>query len=183
MIIWYTVRNKFSPVFFKENSSWEGYIKWSKLIHLTEVISLDSLLCEFPLEIDYTNPITWDYIVTDEDTVYELFTSLEYILDQLKNQTDYNILAVIKEPISSCEKISISNFTFVGYDLIDKDYSMSAITNCGGFDETFLPNDLNNVGLIDEYEKAIEIRKNLILNNPNSFHADCLIFAIWKYNN
>ena len=29
----------------------------------------------------------------------------------------------------------------VGYDLIEKGGNISALTNCGGFDESFLPKD------------------------------------------
>jgi hypothetical protein len=55
------------------------------------------------------------------------------------------------------------------------------LTNCGGFDETFLPEDLNSYGLISDYEEAISIQKNLLLNNPLEDHADCALFEVWRH--
>lgn len=66
-------------------------------------------------------------------------------------------------------------------ELLDKDYGSSALTNCGGFNETFLPNDLNNFGLLDEYQKAYDIKKRLLENNPEEHHADTNVIAIWRH--
>ena len=55
------------------------------------------------------------------------------------------------------------------------------MTNCGGFDETFLPTDLNNVGLIEDYEKAFDIKKKLFENNPDEEHADTQFIAVWRH--
>jgi hypothetical protein len=53
--------------------------------------------------------------------------------------------------------------------------------NCGGFDETFKPTDLNQFGLIDSFEKAYNIRDRLFKNNPGEHHADCNVFALWRH--
>lgn len=70
--------------------------------------------------------------------------------------------------------------TYRTSDLLDQYYDTSALSNCGGFDETFLPGDLNNVGLIDNYEKACTIKKKLKENNPMEDHADTNVIAIWR---
>jgi hypothetical protein len=56
------------------------------------------------------------------------------------------------------------------------------LTNCGGFDETFSPSDLNDMGLIDDFVKACDIKKRLLENHPNENHADTNVIAIWRHN-
>jgi hypothetical protein len=53
--------------------------------------------------------------------------------------------------------------------------------NCGGFDETFLPADLNHFGLIDDYEKAFDEKRGLLQNNPGHRHADTNVIAVWRH--
>jgi hypothetical protein len=55
------------------------------------------------------------------------------------------------------------------------------LTNCGGFNETFLPSYLNAVGLIDEFQKAYAINVRLRANNPLEEHADTNAIAIWRH--
>jgi len=69
----------------------------------------------------------------------------------------------------------------MGYDLLDQDFSISALANCGGFDETFLPADLNEKGLIDDFNKAYNIKKRLFENNPGEHHADTNVIAVWRH--
>ena len=118
------------------------------------------------------------------DDAYEtgFFTSLDYVLHKAITKDRFNLLAVIIEPTQDCKTFTIDGFEFVGYDLLDKDYSVSALTNCGGFDETFLPDDLNKVGLIDNYSMAYEIKKRLFDNNPGEHHADTYVVAVWRHN-
>ncbi len=86
-----------------------------------------------------------------------------------------------KHLFEKCESIQLADFEFVGYELLDKDYCNSALNNCGGFDETFLPDELNKFGLISEYEKAYDVRKRLLENNPEEHHADCNVIAVWRH--
>ena len=90
-------------------------------------------------------------------------------------------MAVVVNPTEDCKTTVLDDFDFVGYDLLDRDYSISALTNCEGFDETFLPSDLNQCGLIDVYEKACDIRHRLLENNPKDYHADTNVIAIWRH--
>lgn len=73
------------------------------------------------------------------------------------------------------------DFEFIGYDLIETDGDVSALVNCGGFDETFKPKELNSYGLISEYDRAKEIQTELPKNNPNEHHADCNLFEVWRH--
>jgi hypothetical protein len=114
--------------------------------------------------------------------VPDLYTSLAHLRSKLegKDAATYNLLAVSKEPIEPCEEVYLENFEFIGYDLLDIYGDVSALTNCGGFDNTFLPQDLNKYASISTYEKAYTIKVELIKNNPDSDHANCYVWAIWR---
>jgi hypothetical protein len=179
MIFWYTARNKFNS----QNSAdfgWAKYIEWSKLTHLKELISLDSSLCDLAFDIDPQNENIYDYLIIDKFYSTDLFNNIDYVLNNVKGKSNINLLAVVKEPEEECNSIQLKDFIFLGYDLMDIEYTNSALTNCGGFDETFLPTDLNEFGLVDNLEKALIIQKSLRINNPEEHHADCNLFAIWR---
>lgn len=177
--IWYTAREIFdaeSGVDF----SWDKYIKWSKLTHLTELVSLDGILNGLAFEPDLTSAEDWKYFVTKEKMITQFFNSLEYVLEKTKDRAYYNLLAVIREPDEAKTDLS-TNFDFIGYDLTERGGNVSALTNCGGFDESFLPSDLNKFGLIDEWAKAKKIQKDLRINNPKEPHADCYLYEVWRH--
>ena len=181
MILYYTARRRYDKTFNGDVMSWDKYIEWSKLKHLTELVSLDGMLNEVLIEPDRNNSDDWNHIVTDDSYETGFFTTLEYVLQRTKSIDKYNLLMVAIEPNQECKSIPVDDFDFIGYDLLDKDYSISALTNCGGFDETFLPKDLNILGLIDDFEKAYDIKKRLLENNPEEYHADTNVIAVWRH--
>lgn len=182
MTFLYTARGCYDQHTEDSSMSWEQYIKWSKLTHLTELVSLDGMLNEILIEPNRQNEEDWKYIVTDG--IYEtgFFSSLDYVLTRINYDDKFNLLALVINPATDCNYIFLENYEFIGYELLDKDYCISALTNCGGFDETFSPNDLNNFGLINNYEQAISIHKRLFENNPNEHHADTNIIAVWRHH-
>lgn len=183
MTFLYTVRGTYDKSYNEGDIlSWEKYIEWSKLTHLTEVVSLDYSLNELLVEPDYNNGDDWAFFYVSGMYDTALFTSLDYVLKKAKKKEKFNLLAVIVEPNQDCQNIELDDYTFIGYDLLDKYFEHSALTNCGGYDETFLPSDLNTYGLIDDYTKAYDIHKRLLENNPNEGHADTNVIAIWRHS-
>lgn len=182
MTFYYTARAIYGKDFAADGMSWDKYIQWSRLTHLTELVSLDGMLNEVLVEPDRNNADDWNYIVTDEHYETGFFTTLDYVLCKVTSKDRFNLLAVVIEPTQDCKTVTKDGFEFIGYDLLDKDYSVSALTNCGGFDETFLPNDLNKVGLIDYYAKAYDTKQRLFKNNPEEHHADTNVIAVWRHN-
>jgi hypothetical protein len=180
MDYWYTATKTFDKD-YEDGSSWTKYIEFSKLTHLTELVSLDGMLNEVIFEPNRGDKGGWDFIIVDNEFETGLFSSLDYVMEKVKDKERFNLLAVVKEPTSKCEEIRIPDFEFVGYELLDKDYSTSALSNCGGFDETFKSSDLNNYGLIDSFDKAYDIRDRLLKNNPMEHHADCYVLGIWRH--
>ena len=181
MTFLYTARGAYDKNYDKDGMSWDKYIEWSKLTHLTELVSLDGMLNEILVEPDYDNADDWNYIHTDEQYQTGFFTTLEYVLGKTKTNERFNLLTVVVKPDQDCKNIQVDGYEFVGYDLLDQDYSISALTNCGGFDETFLPTDLNSFGVIEDYKKAYDIKKRLLENNPEEHHADTNVIAVWRH--
>jgi hypothetical protein len=181
MIFWYTTRGTYDKNYDNNGMSWDKYIEWSKLTHLTELVSLDVTLNEILVETDNDNADDWKYIVIVDQYQTGFFTTLDYVLQKTKSKDLFNLLTVVLEPDQDCKNIKLQDFDFIGYELLDHDIGTSALTNCGGFDETFLPNDLNNYGLIDDYEKAYDIKKRLFENNPDEYHADTNVIAVWRH--
>jgi len=178
--VWYTARNTYDSD-YSENFSWKKYIDWSRLTQLTELVSLDGMLNELSFEPDLNSEEDWKYVVTDGEYMTDLFNSRNYVLDNINSVEFFNFLAVIKQPTEESAQLVSDEFEFVGYELLDEDYGVSALTNCGGFDETFQPNELNQYGLIDELTRAKEIQKDLVTNNPDEHHAYCNLFGVWRH--
>lgn len=183
MDFWYGARATFNNLSQDIEFTWDKYIEWSKLNHLTELVSLDSGLNEDLVEIDFDNLDIndWQFIVIDESFSTGFYTTVEYVLRNIKAENTFNLLAVVKEPREKCESITLDSFEFAGYELLDKDYSNSALSNCGGFDETFSSNELNQFGLLSDFEKAYDVQKRLLENNPEEHHADCNVIAVWRH--
>lgn len=181
MKFWHTARGTYDTYYDQDGLSWKKYIEWSQLSHLKEVVSLDMMLNELLVEADRNNAKDWDHIVTSHLYETGCFTDLDYVVKRMQKTPVFNLLTVTQEPTKECNSIAIEDFEFMGYDLLDQSYDTSALTNCGGFDETFSPSDINVVGLISEFEKAYAIKKRLLENNPNEYHADCNVIAIWRH--
>lgn len=179
MELLYTVRGKYDKDNY-DNFSWDKYKDWSKMYQLDELVSLDGMLNELLVEPDYDNENDWNFIHTFGIYQTGFFTDLEYVFKRLIRLENYNLLAVVIEPKEKCESIDLIDYEFIGYDLLDQDFGISALTNCGGFDETFLPSELNKKGLIDNYEKAFYIKEQLLINNPDEHHADTNVIAVWR---
>ena len=79
------------------------------------------------------------------------------------------------------KKDLLDDFDCIGYDLIEVEGNVSALTNCGGFDESFLPQDLNEYGLFSEWGKARKVQADLRINNPEEHHVNCYLYEIWRH--
>ena len=167
MTFWYTARASF------DKCNQEG-------AHLKEMISLDQLLNKPLVEPDYNNADDWKFIVTDGERITELFTTIEYVLKRT-NEKRFNLLAVVKEPEEGCDIVQLEDFDFVGYDILDKWYDVSALTNCTGLNSSLEQNDFNQSELLSHYERAFTIRKEFFETNLGHPHSDCYVMAIWRH--
>jgi len=174
--VWYIACEKFGP---HTHKGWDKYLTWAKLPHLIEVVSLDVVLC--PSVIEHLTAEDWGHNVA-EDFKTDLFADLDYLVQRVGDLTSVNILATIEEPgIEDLTSFQDDRFVFKGFDLVERPgLGISALVNCGGFDKAFLPDELNQSGLISDYGFAREVQERLVKYYPEHEHAHCLVWAIWR---
>lgn len=154
----------------------QEYKDWCKLYHVLDVVSIDLCLCPMLFrelsDEDYNHTVWMDG--------YPVFDDLKYLLNKGVDHEKYQILALLIDPIIDCSGyVPDKRFHFYGYDLVNSS-GISALTNCGGFDNAFLPSDLSPFGLIEDYQTTLRIQNKLLEEYPDEDDADCSIWAIWR---
>lgn len=179
MEVWYTATEKFDP---NNSAEWDKYVQWAQLPQLKEVISLDTSLC--PSVFRELIAKDWNHNIQQHYRV-SYFKDLDYVMERIKEQKDaVNVLAVVFEPASDPTKLfNDDGFVFYGYDLLDEGSAISALTNCGGFDQAFNSSDISDVGLLEDYLFARKVQRRLRQNYPHEPHAACDLWALWRLEN
>lgn len=171
----FLITERFDPL---SGERWSSFIRWANIPNLIEVVSLDSMLC--PRIVTEFIDEDWAHIV-NADFRLNYFCDLPYLMRRAGDGRRRNVLGLYRNPESHIEAApAAGNFTFVGYDLIEEMTQISALTNCGGFPETFSNEELNERGLIGSFARAREVQKLLPQNNPDEPHALCELYAIWR---
>ncbi len=165
----------FDPI---DGKKWDDYCQWAKIPQLTEVVGLDSMLCQHIVR-DF-NDEDWNHIVC-EDFRLDYFYHLEYLQQRVREVCRKNILGLYRNPGAH---ISVppapGGFSFVGYDLIEEHTQISALNNCGGFPDVFRNDELNRFGLLEAFGRAAEVRCHLRERHPEEPHAKCELYALWR---
>jgi hypothetical protein len=78
MTPWFIATERFTP----EDETWNGFIQFSGLTQLKELVSLDSSLC--PTVLPTTKPEYWPHIV-NEDFMLNFFLDFDFLIEQIKN--------------------------------------------------------------------------------------------------
>ena len=170
---WFIAVERFGP---ENGDAWLKYLSWSKLNQLDELVSLDSLLC--PPVFKKVEDHFWPNIV-NEDFYLDYFTDLDFLREQLAEQSNYHLLCVVRNPTQTpALPKGLARFEFIGFDLVEAGSGVSAVSNCGGWPE--LNNaELNKFGLIVDLERALEMQTVLRRDHPEEHHADCDVWAIY----
>jgi hypothetical protein len=170
----YTAVGCFNP---ETRPDWSAFVAWSRLTQLHEVVSLDLLLC--PNAFQELAAEDWEHNV-HEDLKTHLFHDPDYVSRRVAGKA-VSVLALIEEP-SDADLASFRDprFALCGFDLIDEQGGISALTNCGGFDRAFLPTELSECGLLQDHSRALTVRQLLRAEYPDEPHARCRIWAIWR---
>ena len=173
----YVARRRFGP---DAGDRWTRYVAWSRLTQLRELVSLDAMLCPaVPEELvaeDWQHNVHADYQITH-------FRSLEYLRRRIAGVPGLNLLAILREPSAGdLTQVSLPDFTFAGFDVVDVHGDVSALTNCGGFDDVFAPEELNPLGLLTERARAGAVRRGLRSAYPEQHHAVCDVWALWRWS-
>jgi hypothetical protein len=173
MTPWFIATQRFTP----EDKSWKKYVEWSGLTQLKELVSLDSSLC--PTILPKTKAEYWPHIV-NKDFMLDFFLDFDFFIEQIKNVERKNVLCVFRNPQQIPTAPSAANFKFVGYDLLEVNGGISALTNCGGFPDVFANTELSEFGLLPELDRAREVQMLLRSLHPNDPHANCDLWAIFR---
>ena len=153
---------------------WEAFMAESGLLHLQEVVSLDTRLCPGVLHLE--KHIAYRYVI--------LCDSLEYLLSTQKGKRVKNtcqLLAAIREPQEAdLDKVKNKSFVFKGFDLLEDFSGVSRLLNGNAFTRAFAPSDVNEFGLVSECADAYRIQKSLWAHYGGDPHANCAVWAIWR---
>lgn len=175
MPIIYSIVKRFDP---SCGERWQAYIDWSGLTQLTEVISLDGILCPFAFD-EITNE-DWHHNV-QADFKCHFFHDIDYVLEKVVGNRQVNTLGLIENPTESTVfSFKDPRFAFCGFDLVDRCLSISALVNCGGFPKAFASTELSNCGLLGDIGRATNVQQLLRSEYPDEPHAKCDVWAIWK---
>ncbi|MBL7913647.1 MAG: hypothetical protein JNL49_01250 [Bacteroidia bacterium] len=179
MTIWYTARNLFNKSFEGSNK----YIEFSGLKQTEEIVSLDCSLNDPVFLFDSDNQDDWKFGITTENEFFtDCYSSLDYVKTRARDVREYNLLAVCFQPTAPYNEVDLDDFTFIGYDLLDQSHGNSVLTNCVGSPNVFTNIELNKFGLIDIFDSAIQTKEALFAKNPNEFHSNTNVWAIWRHN-
>lgn len=173
----FTVRERFGA---GDGERWIRYVTWARLPQLRELVSLDGLLCPRVVELDCDED--WEHNM-HEDFLCNLFWDLDYVRRKIPTGLPCQLLAAARNPAEDPKDWVVpTGFVFVGHDLIDRQTSISALTNCGGFDDVFRPEELSELGLIPQWPRACEIQRQLAKSHPGEPHAQCDVWSVWRFH-
>jgi hypothetical protein len=171
---WFIATEQFSPL---DGSRWRKYIEWSGLVQLTEVVSLDPILC--PPILNELKAEYWPHIV-NENFMLNYFVNLEFLKREIANVPRRNLLCVFRNPSDESARPPVDAFQFLGYDVVDVENGASALTNCGGFPGVFANSELSPVGLLSDFKRAIQVQQLLRSRHPEEPHANCHLWAVFR---
>jgi hypothetical protein len=159
-------------------NDWDKYIAWSGLRHISEIVSLDSMLC--PRVVEKIIAEDWLHVV-NENFMLDYFVDLDYLLERAGSMKDKNLLCVFRNPeVEPQPPLGPVRFELLGHDLVDVHGGVSALTNCGGFPDIFSGSELNTYGLIDSLGRAGEIRSALFAKYKGESHTQTHVWGVCR---
>jgi hypothetical protein len=174
MTPWFIATEPFDP----ECGKWQAYIASSRITQLRGVVSLDGILC--PTVLPEIKNEYWPHIV-NESFMLNFFIDYDFLKEQVAHIRRKNVLCVFRNPLERPCAPDFADFRFLGYDLVDKQSTASALTNCGGFPDVFDNSELSPFGLLTDLDRAAEVQQNLRSLYPEEHHANCDVWAIFRY--
>ena len=98
----------------------------------------------------------------------------------LRPDTQQIVAVILRPDLDPVERLERDGFTFCGYDLVEEDTAVSAITNCGGYFASIPYDRLTEFGLLPTYKDAVLAQLALVEEAPEEPHAYCMICEIWR---
>jgi hypothetical protein len=106
MTPWFIATEPFSPM---DGDRWRKFIEWSGLTQLTELVSLDSLLC--PPILSEVRDDYWPNIV-NEDYMLAYFLDLGFLKREVAATENLNLLCVVRNPALHLPDSPVEGSTF-----------------------------------------------------------------------
>ena len=158
--------------------AWSSYIAWSGLQQVTELVSLDNILC--PLIIQELIEEDWEYNVHANNRVY-FFRDYQYLKRRIAyDASQHNLLGIFERPTQT--PAAMDAFTFCGYEIWDSHESISVLTNCGAFPDVYSPAELNQFGLLTDLAHANRIAETIRNTHWADDHCrDCHVWGVARY--
>lgn len=170
----FTARQRFTPA---QTNDWHSYIEFSGFTHVTEIVTLDAILCadliDEIIDQDWSHNVQADYRIT-------WFSDLAYLRQRINWCVGNDqILAILEQP-TQIHAVP-AKFEFCGFDILDDHDGNSVLTNCGQFLERsagFSPSDVNQLGLLSDLDHANALAAQLRLSFPEDPH--CRNCRVWQ---
>ena len=171
---------RFDP---SDGEKWQKYCEWAKIRGLVEVVSLDAMLCKHL--VNELQDEDWHHNVK-EDFRLGYFYHLDYLTQRIQDiprkKTSWDYIEIRRFISQRLQRPG--DFGFVGYDLIEEETQISALTNCGGFPDVFGNEELNRFGLVCNFDRACEVKQfacpELPGRTPCSVRVVCHLEIEWE---
>lgn len=168
--MYYKIVEKYGP---QSGEKWHSYLKWRGLT-LTGFDSVDNILR--PDLFTPESKIDWKNCV-NEDCKLSLITNIDYAKEILSRYDNAVLVGVEIE----LDESYVSKNRLLGYDIIDGYCAVSLITNWGSDEKGFISNDIIANGLLNDLDRALQIRDRLRQEFPEDSHAmNCGVWAIYR---
>ena len=159
----YTLRKRFTS---DNEASWQGYLSFSGFLHITELISLDAILC--PNLIGPLRADDWLHNLPEFFYITLIHNGNYLVTRQPIDPPQSQVLAILEYPDGS-ETVP-TGYTVCGFDIVDEWNDISALTNCGPIPEAFTPSMVNQWGLLPDLATALKVRDKLQQLAPDEPH-------------
>ncbi|GAB5407127.1 MAG: hypothetical protein Aurels2KO_53580 [Aureliella sp.] len=168
----YTLRERFTANLQRR---FDDYRTFSGFHHITELVTLDSMMC--PDLVAEMRAEDWKHNV-QEDFRTGLFRDADYLLRrQPLDASKHQLIAALESPPKHAPVPN--GFAVCGHDIVDSYFGNSTLTNCGPIPEAFEPNEINELGLIDDRDRAFAIRDTLRKLQPEDPHLGaCEVWSL-----
>lgn len=172
----FTLRERFTH---RSQRSFRDDLSFSGFQRIREVVTLDSILCADL--VDELSAEDWQHNVHDDHRT-GLFRDANYLLARQTLDASYQQLIAAVE----CPSVEVSlpgGFSICGHDIMDASLDNSTLTNCGPIPEAFKAAEVNQVGLIDDRERAFAIRDAMRELQPEAPHMGaCEVWLIARWS-
>ena len=118
-------------------------------------------------------------IVSFDCCLYEMY-EIESHDSPLSSDTQQIIAVILRPNLEPIEYMETRGFTFCGYDLVEEETLISAITDCDGRFDSIPYEKLTEYGLLPTYKDAVLAQLALVEEDPDEPHAHCVVCEVWR---